>query len=162
MSGQRDSFLSDALAFLRSPEPLPDAVTGETDPAVIEARLRSLKLLDDPAWVAGVLEREQWIGHVLARLRSGAIEYENQSFLRPLHELLDELAEEAADGEAWAAIAHHVLDGRDDLEAEVRDLVDQALRDVASAGAYAWARIRQAQVLLAASSEQSSNGWGPQ
>ncbi len=155
MSGiaDRDPLAYAALGFLRTIDHLRLPVVG--DHVTLE-QLQAAAAANDEAWAVSMLEREKWIGHSLKRLKRGAVEYGERSFTRPVVELLDELAEAAADLGAWAAIASHALAGRDDLEADVRALVGQALRDAAAGGARAWARIDQVRALLTVSEGETS------
>lgn len=154
------------LAFLRSVAPLPGGLVPDTDAAVVLARLQELheagrlEEAGDPGWAVHQLELVRWANHALERLSRGAIEYHDASLHRPLADLLDELAEEAADLGAWGALAQHALDGCGDIEPDARELLAATLRDVAGAGAVAWARIAQARDLLGTLGEPSPNGWG--
>jgi hypothetical protein len=126
--------------FLRRVD-LDNEIPGATDPQAAPA-----------AW----LGRSTWITHALNRLALGAIEYEDASLSRPLMELLEEIAEEAADLGAWAAITQRVVDGRDDIDGEIREHLGSALRGAAFCGAHAWSYALSAGMMLAGSEEPNA------
>jgi hypothetical protein len=75
-------------------------VRGARDPAPA-TDLNSYRSETAPAaWLGG----STWLAQVLERLACGALEYGDASLSRPPMELLEEIAEEAADLGAWAAI----------------------------------------------------------
>lgn len=87
--------------------------------------------------------------HVSARLERGAVEFADQSFKRPLAELLVEVQEEAADIGAWGRIAAAVLDRRADLEGAERDAIGHALRAAGTLAAAAWRQLETARWIVA-------------
>lgn len=96
---------------------------------------------------AAPLTRE-WVDHACRRLEAGEQEYAGSWATRGLCELLNELAEEAADIGAWAVLAEQALDQRDDLEGCEREALHTDLLDAARKGARAWARVAHARDLL--------------
>jgi hypothetical protein len=116
-------------------------IPGATDPQTAPA-----------AW----LGRSTWITHALNRLAVGAIEYEDAPLSRPPMELLEQIAEEAADLGAWAAITQKVIDGRDDIDDELREHIGTALRGAAFCGAHAWAHGLSVAMMLAGSEEPNA------
>ncbi len=138
------------LRFLRSlqADRWPADLDEELSEAAVLERLRLLRESDDDAWVAGTFEHEQWIGQVLQRLNLGAADHKRLPGTSPLDVALAEVATAATALGAQAGLAKCVLDGRDDLEPNERGLLELAVRDAASAGARAWARVDRAQCLL--------------
>jgi hypothetical protein len=149
---ERDPVLFAALIYLRTIDELRMPVI---DDYVTLEQLREAASAHDESWTVSILEREKWVRHALGRLQRGAVEHGNCSFARPLAELFDDLSDRAADLGAWSAIAHQAMSDRSvDLEVDERELIAQALRDAAVAGAQAWARIDQARAILRAATDR--------
>ena len=85
---------------------------------------------------------------VSERLRMGAVEYGQQSYRRPLGELLAELLEECADIGGWGRIAAEVLERRTDLEPCEVDAIAAALRAAEVLAAAVWRQLDDAQFIV--------------
>jgi hypothetical protein len=136
------------VRFLRSCDALLSCLPAIDRPVTPDEMKEAIEANGD-AWTAEMLDRIAWDRQTLIRLFQGAAAYGNQALECPLDDLLGEIQEEACDIGGWGALAHQVLAAREDLDTGDRELIGQALRDAAAAGARAHARIAQARQLLA-------------
>lgn len=102
-------------------------------------RIREHAFLAAPARLHGHAG-ECWAASARLRLEAGQAAYGDRWRTLGLPRLLDELAEEAADLGAWAALAEQALDGAD-LDPVDAVEVRRALEVAASAGAAAYAAL---------------------
>jgi hypothetical protein len=94
-------------------------------------------------------EHQGFVGQAIERLYSSSVAERVGMLMLPLARLLEGLSGEIADVGIRAAQARFALDRRDDLEPTERELIEEALRDTANAGAQAWSRTSQVRDLLA-------------
>jgi len=80
---------------------------------------------------------ERFVEHARQRLEDGEDKFGERWTRLRLHEFTRELAEEAADLAAWAALAAQALDGTTSMPADHRGAITEQLSNIARAGAKA-------------------------